>query len=158
MKYDSSYVDFVYKGEDLEKIFIQEFVRFRKENNLTQDVFAQFAGCKREKIARIECGEHSPSLLSLLNILGSIGYTLKIEKVHKKKTIWFVFFVCYYSTISETDPAPTVRPPSRIENLVPFSSATGAIRSTVMSTLSPGITISTPSGNSITPVTSVVLK
>ena len=87
MKYDASYVDFVYKGEDLEKIFIQEFVRFRKENNLTQDVFAQFAGCKREKIARIECGEHSPSLLSLLTILGSIGYTLKIEKVHKKKTI-----------------------------------------------------------------------
>ncbi len=84
MKYDSSYVNYVYSGEVLEKIFIKEFVRFRKENNLTQDVFAQFAGCSREKIARIECGKHSPSLLSLLNILGSIGYTLKIEKIVPK--------------------------------------------------------------------------
>ena len=88
MKYDSSYVNYVYNGKDLERIFIKEFVRFRKENNLTQDVFAQFAGCSREKIARIECMKHSPSLLSLLNILGSIGYTVKIEKVVSKNPIF----------------------------------------------------------------------
>ena len=85
MKYDSSYVDYTYSGEELSKAFIKEFVKFRKENNLTQDVFAQFAGCSREKIARIESGMHSPSLISLLNILGAIGYTLKIEKVVYKK-------------------------------------------------------------------------
>ncbi|MBR1748719.1 MAG: helix-turn-helix transcriptional regulator [Bacilli bacterium] len=88
MKYDSSYVNYVYTGKDLERVFIKEFVRFRKENNLTQDVFAQFAGCSREKIARIECMKHSPSLLSLLNILGSIGYTVKIEKVVSKNPIF----------------------------------------------------------------------
>lgn len=63
-----------------------------------------------------------------------------------------------YLVIVATTPAPTVRPPSRIENLVPSSSAIGAIRATVISMLSPGITISTPSGKLQIPVTSVVRK
>jgi hypothetical protein len=64
----------------------------------------------------------------------------------------------YYSTTSETVPAPTVRPPSRIANRNPFSIAIGAINSISIATLSPGITISTPSGRCATPVTSVVRK
>ena len=63
-----------------------------------------------------------------------------------------------YSTTSETVPAPTVRPPSRIANRSPFSIAIGAINSISIATLSPGITISTPSGRCATPVTSVVRK
>ena len=55
-----------------------------------------------------------------------------------------------------TAPAPTVRPPSRMAKRLPSSSATGAKSSTFIVTLSPGITISTPSGNPIAPVTSVV--
>ena len=53
-------------------------------------------------------------------------------------------------------PAPTVRPPSRIAKRAPFSSATGVCSSAVIVVLSPGITISTPSGNFNDPVTSVV--
>jgi hypothetical protein len=53
-------------------------------------------------------------------------------------------------------PEPTVRPPSRTANRSCSSIATGVISLTFMSMLSPGITISTPSGNSISPVTSVV--
>src|SRR5438034_10441897 len=49
-------------------------------------------------------------------------------------------------------PAPTVRPPSRMANLRPFSIAIGVISSIVRATLSPGITISTPSGRDATPV------
>src|ERR1019366_1730809 len=63
-----------------------------------------------------------------------------------------------YLMISLTVPAPTVRPPSRIAKRKPLSMATGVISSTVKLTLSPGITISVPSGNSATPVTSVVRK
>jgi len=63
-----------------------------------------------------------------------------------------------YSKISEIVPAPTVRPPSRIANRNPFSIAIGVISLIVRLTLSPGITISVPSGNSATPVTSVVRK
>ena len=84
MKYDPSYVDYSYDGKYLNEQFIKDFIRFRKENNLTQDLFAQFSNISRTKIARIENGSHSPSVLSLLNILGPIGYTIKIVKVNRK--------------------------------------------------------------------------
>ncbi len=63
-----------------------------------------------------------------------------------------------YSIIFATTPAPTVLPPSRIAKRSPSSMAIGAIRSTIICTLSPGITISVPSGSSTAPVTSVVRK
>ena len=63
-----------------------------------------------------------------------------------------------YLTIFATTPAPTVRPPSRIANRRPSSIATGLMRDTTIFTLSPGITISTPSGSSQAPVMSVVRK
>ena len=67
-------------------------------------------------------------------------------------------FRLYYSMIVATRPDPTVRPPSRIANVRPCSIAIGWISSIVISTLSPGMHISVPSGMLITPVTSVVLK
>ena len=63
-----------------------------------------------------------------------------------------------YSSISMTTPEPTVRPPSRIAKRRPCSIAMGVISSTFMSTLSPGMHISVPSGRVMTPVTSVVRK
>ena len=63
-----------------------------------------------------------------------------------------------YSMIVATRPDPTVRPPSRIANVSPCSIAIGWISSIVISTLSPGMHISVPSGRLQTPVTSVVLK
>ena len=63
-----------------------------------------------------------------------------------------------YSMIVATRPDPTVRPPSRIAKRSPCSIAIGWISSIVISTLSPGMHISVPSGRLITPVTSVVLK
>ena len=67
-------------------------------------------------------------------------------------------FRLYYSMIVATRPDPTVRPPSRIAKVRPCSIAIGWISSIVISTLSPGMHISVPSGRLITPVTSVVLK
>ena len=63
-----------------------------------------------------------------------------------------------YASISETTPAPTVRPPSRIAKRRPGSIAIGVISATSILTLSPGMHISVPSGKLITPVTSVVRK
>ena len=63
-----------------------------------------------------------------------------------------------YSMIVATRPEPTVRPPSRIANVRPCSIEIGWISSIVISTLSPGMHISVPSGRVITPVISVVLK
>ena len=90
------------------------------------------------------------------------------HKVHFYLTFLFLFFPFsaslpavtnfYYSTISLTTPALIVLPPSRIAKRRPFSMAIGVINSPPMVILSPGITISTPSGSSTVPVTSVVLK
>ena len=71
---------------------------------------------------------------------------------------WSVRAAPCYCTISAIVPAPTVWPPSRIANRRPFSIATGVISSITRLTLSPGITISVPAGNSATPVTSVVRR
>src|SRR5690606_1548703 len=49
-----------------------------------------------------------------------------------------------HSRISDTTPAPTVRPPSRMAKRICDSSATGVMSSTSTVTLSPGITIFTP--------------
>jgi len=63
-----------------------------------------------------------------------------------------------YAITLATTPAPTVFPPSRIAKRRPCSIAIGAISSTTILMLSPGITISVPSGSSTAPVTSVVRK
>ena len=65
---------------------------------------------------------------------------------------------CGHSRIFVTTPEPTVRPPSRIAKRRPSSHAIGVISVISMSMLSPGITISTPSGSLMLPVTSVVRK
>ena len=63
-----------------------------------------------------------------------------------------------HSRMAVTTPEPTVRPPSRMANRRPVSIAIGAISSAVNFRLSPGITISVPSGSVTVPVTSVVRK
>jgi len=63
-----------------------------------------------------------------------------------------------YFSILPTTPAPTVLPPSRMANRSPSSIAMGVMSSTFILMLSPGMTISTPSGRVIIPVTSVVRK
>ena len=63
-----------------------------------------------------------------------------------------------YFLISDTTPAPTVRPPSRMAKRRPLSMAIGLISSTSIFTLSPGRTISLSAGSFTMPVTSVVRK
>ena len=63
----------------------KKIVNIRKENNLTQDLLAAYSKVNRVKIARIESGMHSPTIKALLDILGPIGYTIKIEKIKETK-------------------------------------------------------------------------
>src|SRR5262252_4493435 len=63
-----------------------------------------------------------------------------------------------YSMMLATTPAPTVRPPSRMAKRSFSSIAIGTISVTSIAILSPGITISVPSGSATTTVTSVVRK
>lgn len=88
MKNRNEYINYI-KSEkstdELEKEFINSFRLFRKENNLTQELLGLYTNTPRTKIARIENLSHSPSIKSLINILGPLGYTIKIEKINKEK-------------------------------------------------------------------------
>lgn len=81
-----NYIEVKKTPEELEKEFIKEFVHFRKENNLTQELLSIYSNVNRVKIARIESGMHSTSIKNLLEILGPIGYTIKIEKIKDEKS------------------------------------------------------------------------
>lgn len=95
---------------------------------------------------------------------GSSQFTTADCRQPKPATFHLIAFarsnglVLTYSLTPVTTPAPTVRPPSRIAKRSPSSMAMGVISAISTLMLSPGITISTPSGKVTTPVTSVVRK
>ena len=78
-----NYIDVNKTPDELEDEFIKSFIAFRKENNLTQELLALYSKVNRVKIARIENKMHSPTIKNLLEILGPLGYTIKIEKIKK---------------------------------------------------------------------------
>lgn len=80
-----NYVEVSKNVDELEKDFIKNFILFRRENNLTQELLSLYSKVNRVKVARIESGMHSPTIKNLLQILGPIGYTIKIEKINKNK-------------------------------------------------------------------------
>ena len=80
-----NYIEVDKTTEEIEEDFVKDFISFRKENNLTQELLAIYSNVNRTKIARIESGMHSPTIKNLLQILGPIGYTIKIEKIKKNK-------------------------------------------------------------------------
>lgn len=79
-----NYIEPIKSTDELEKDFIGDFISFRKENNLTQEMLGLYSKVSRVKVARIESGMHSPTVKNLIQILGPIGYTIKIEKIKKK--------------------------------------------------------------------------
>ena len=81
--YYINYIDVNKTPDELEDEFIKSFIAFRKENNLTQELLALYSKVNRVKIARIENKMHSPTIKNLLEILGPLGYTIKIEKIKK---------------------------------------------------------------------------
>ena len=95
MKKMTEYINYIEVDksiEELEEDFINDFISFRKENNLTQEMLAEYSKVSRTKIARIESGMHSPSVKALLDILGPLGYTIKIDKVKRNHYFkWFLF-------------------------------------------------------------------
>ena len=79
-----NYIEVDKTTEEIEEDFVKDFISFRKENNLTQELLGIYSNVSRTKIARIESNMHSPTVKAMMDILGPLGYTLKIEKVEKK--------------------------------------------------------------------------
>src|SRR5262249_41040301 len=90
----------------------------------------------------------------LHNLLSRLIEDLVVERFQSDADA-LLRHVSYLMTLV-TAPAPTVRPPSRMAKRRPSSMATGVISSISICTLSPGMTISMPSGILMVPVTSVV--
>ena len=68
---------------EMEYELITEFIKLRKEANLSQQDIANQSKVIRTTVARIENGMNSPQIKTMLQILEPLGYTLKIEKIKK---------------------------------------------------------------------------
>lgn len=72
------------KLKDLEYQFVQDFIKLRKDNHLTQEAMANQSGVIRLTITRIENLITSPQINTLIKILEPLGYTVKIEPINNK--------------------------------------------------------------------------
>lgn len=65
---------------DMEKRLIDEVVRIRKAQNMSQSTLAKLTGNKQQAISRTENKEHSPSLKLFYSMVNALGYELQIVK------------------------------------------------------------------------------
>lgn len=73
------------KVDELEREFVEDFIKLRKDKHLTQESLANKSGVIRLTITRIENFITSPQINTLIKILKPIGYTIKIVPIKKKK-------------------------------------------------------------------------
>ena len=66
---------------DKEKKLIEELVRIRKEQNISQSRLAELTGSKQQAISRTENREHSPSLRLFYCMANALGYDLQLVKL-----------------------------------------------------------------------------
>lgn len=83
MKNVKKYIEREKQISDMEYDLITEFIRLRKDANLSQQDIANQSEVIRTTIARIENGMNSPQVKTMLQILEPLGYTLKIVKIEK---------------------------------------------------------------------------
>ena len=69
----------------VEEEIIQAVIKARKEKNLTQQQLSDISGIKQTTIARIENGTNSPMVSTLMKMLYSMGYTLKVVPLEKER-------------------------------------------------------------------------
>lgn len=79
----SSYIEREKQISDMEYELVTEFIRLRKEANLSQQDIANQTNIIRTTVARIENGMNSPQIKTMLQMLEPLGYMLKIEKIKK---------------------------------------------------------------------------
>lgn len=80
---EKEYIEREKKLIDIEYNFISDFIKTRKDANLTQQQMADKANVIRTTVARIENLMTSPQLNTLIKLLEPIGYTIKIEPINK---------------------------------------------------------------------------
>ena len=68
---------------DMEYAIITNFIRLRKEANISQEQLAKETNVIRTTIARVENYMNSPQLKTMLELLEPLGYTLEIVPLKK---------------------------------------------------------------------------
>lgn len=63
---------------------IEQYVRCRKIQGMTQAELARRAGVPRSNITRFESGSYNPSLELLVRIAAAMGMTLQMQLVAKE--------------------------------------------------------------------------
>lgn len=63
---------------------IKEFITARKEKGISQKELERISGVKQPVIARLETGNVSPQVDTLLKLLASVGKTLAVVPMDKK--------------------------------------------------------------------------
>jgi DNA-binding XRE family transcriptional regulator len=54
-------------------------LRYRTEHALTQTAFGRLVGMRQPHVARLESGEHEPSLSTLVRLAAALGEELTVE-------------------------------------------------------------------------------
>ena len=64
---------------------IEQYVRSRKMQEITQAELAKRAGVPRSNITRFESGNYNPSLEMMVRIAEALGMTLQVQLTAKEK-------------------------------------------------------------------------
>lgn len=54
-------------------------LRYRAEHGLTQTAFGQLVGMRQPHVARLEAGEHEPSLSTLVKLSSALGVDFTVD-------------------------------------------------------------------------------
>ena len=72
------------RESDLRVAIIGEIIKARQEKNISQRELEQLSGVKQPIISRMEAGETSPQLDTVLRILAPLGKTLAIVPLEQR--------------------------------------------------------------------------
>ena len=72
------------RESDLRVAIIGELIKARQEKNISQRELEQLSGVKQPIISRMEAGETSPQLDTVLRVLAPLGKTLAVVPLGNK--------------------------------------------------------------------------
>ena len=69
------------RESDLRVSLMNSIIEARREKGITQKELEKLSGVKQPHIARIECGDTSPQINTVIKLLAPLGKTLKIVPI-----------------------------------------------------------------------------
>ena len=75
------------RESDLRVAIIGELIKARQEKNISQRDLEQLSGVKQPIISRLEAGETSPQLDTILRVLAPLGKTLVVAPIDRATTV-----------------------------------------------------------------------